>query len=451
MDRISLPDGVKTIIDMLEEHGYEAYAVGGCVRDSLLEIKPKDWDLCTSALPSQILKCFGENQILKTAEALGAVTVLMPDGQYEVTTFRDDGTYTDGRHPDSVQFVQELDIDLARRDFTINAMAYKERTGVIDLFGGREDLKKGVIACVGDAEKRFSEDALRILRAVRFASVYDFEIEEKTSAAIHRRLDALKQVSSERINSELCKLLHGKGCARILMEYRDIIAEIIPEMSASIDFDQNSRYHIYTVYDHIVYAVDSYKGEDTVVKLAIFLHDIGKPYCYTYDEKGGHFRGHAEISRKLASQVLERLRFDKKTIQNVLELILYHDSTMLPSTKTIRRWVNKIGVEQTYRLLDVRMADIVAHSEVNRDYNIRQCNQLRDLLEEVLTEEQCFSLRDMKINGRDIMELGVPQGTMVGKILKNILESILAGNLVNERDILLDAAKREISREYGRE
>lgn len=440
MNKIDMPNGAAQILSMLKRCGFEAFCVGGCTRDSLLGLQPKDWDICTSALPEQVEEIFKGNRIIETGLKHGTVTIVMDDGQYEVTTFRTDGVYSDCRRPDNVTFVRNVEDDLARRDFTINALAY-DGERLVDLYGGVHHLEQGIISCVGNADDRFNEDALRIMRALRFASVYGFTISAETSRAIHKNAHLLNNIAVERINVELCKLLCGKGALQILLDYNDIIATIIPEFKSCVGFDQNNRYHQYTVYDHIAHAVDNYKGTDLTVKLALFFHDIGKPTCYTEDENGGHFHGHGIPSRDITERVLQRLRFDNKTQKDVTELVLYHDSVIEPTPKTVKRWLNKIGEEQLLRLLDIRMADILAHAEGTQESRIERCNAVRELVDSIIAEEQCFAIKDLAVRGTDVLDLGVPQGKLVGKILNHLLDKVISGELDNKREILIDEAK----------
>lgn len=445
MSRITIPDGAREIIDTLTSAGFEAYVVGGCVRDSLLGLEPHDWDICTSALPSDVMSIFSEKRIIGTGMKHGTVTILTDSGGYEVTTFRIDGDYSDHRRPDSVTFTTSLDEDLSRRDFTINAMAYNDAVGLIDPFGGIYSLCNREISCVGSPAHRFEEDALRIMRALRFASTYGFCIEDRTAKAIHLFAPSLNNIAVERIQSELCKLLLGDGALNILLDYSDVIATIIPEIEPCIGFDQNNRYHEYTVYDHIAHAVSNYKGKDISVKVALLLHDIGKPLCYTEDINGGHFHGHAVPSRDIAEAVMNRLRFDNRTKAEVLELVLYHDAVIEPTPKTVRRWLNKIGEHRFSQLLKVRMADILAHSKGTQQSRIERCNALKSLIAEVLEAEQCFSLKDLAIHGNDVLSLGVPEGKIVGNILRHILDMVINGDVPNEIEEQIDIAMQYLT------
>lgn len=438
MVNIKLPNGAMEILNQIRSHNHIAYVVGGCIRDSLLGREPKDWDICTSATPDQIKEFLSSYKNLDTGLQHGTITVIAEDGSYEVTTFRVDGRYSDGRHPDTVEFVLSLYDDLSRRDFTINAMAFNPSVGLIDYFGGEKDLRDRVLSCVGKPHERFQEDALRILRALRFSSVYGFCIEDTTSQAIHAHSNLLKNIAAERINSELCELLLGDSASSVLLEYSDVISKIIPQLSPCIGFDQNNRFHQYTVYEHIVRAVENYPGQDLVTKLTLLLHDIGKPRCYTEDEKGGHFRGHGVVSRDIAEQILTDLRFDNKTKQQVTELVLYHDSTIAPTEKAVKRWLNKIGEEQFLRLLDVKMADIFAHRRETQEDRISEVQKVRILTTKVLEEKQCFSIKDLAINGCDLIDLGIQEGPRIGELLAGALGEVIEGTLENVSEVLLD-------------
>ena len=444
MYNVKIPLGASTILDTLAKQGFEAYVVGGCVRDSLLGLIPKDWDICTAATPQEVESCFDGYRIIETGLKHGTVTVVTTDGQYEVTTFRTDGEYSDNRRPDSVEFIKDIQEDLARRDFTMNAMAYSPSLGLIDPFGGQSDLAKGCISCVGNADDRFNEDALRIMRALRFASVYGFAIADETAEAIHRNRGLLSNISVERINTELCKLLCGKGSLKLLLDYNDVITTIIPELKPCVGFDQNNPYHQYTVYDHIAHAVSSYTGTDVATKVALLLHDIGKPQCYTEDEKGGHFYGHGISGKEIAEIVVDRLRFDNITQRAVAELVLFHDSIIEPTTKSVRRWLNKIGKLQFIRLLDIHTADASAHMPGLQQSRIEKCAEARRIMEDIIESEQCFSLKHLDIDGKDIISLGVAEGKIVGEVLQTLLSQIIDGKIENKHDVLILKAKEVI-------
>lgn len=443
MGKIRIPRGPGDVMTILALDGFESYVVGGCVRDSLLGLEPHDWDICTNATPQEVLEVFAKRNIktIETGIKHGTVTVCLWGERYEVTTFRIDGAYSDGRRPDSVSFTSSLQEDLSRRDFTINAMAYAEIPGLIDPFGGEKALRDKVISCVGNPADRFGEDALRIMRALRFASTYGFRIDSGTEAAIHQLAPTLCNISSERINVELCKLLCGQGILDVLLNYSDVMTTIIPELAPCVGFEQNNPYHQYNVYDHIAHAVANYKGNDISVKVALLLHDIGKPQCYTEDERGGHFHGHGVPSHDIADVVTKRLRFDNKTRNEVLELVLYHDAVIEPTPKTVRRWLNKIGKERFCQLLCVRMADILAHAANTQESRVVRCNSLAALIEDVVAKDQCFSMKDMALGGKDILGMGVPEGVRVGEILNTLLDEVISGNLPNDHDVLAERAR----------
>lgn len=446
MYEINIPQNVCKIIETLEQNGYEAFVVGGCVRDSLLGLPPKDWDICTSATPDEVKNCMNCKTI-DTGIKHGTVTVVVDNTAYEVTTYRVEGGYTDSRHPDTVWFVTDIEQDLSRRDFTINAMAYNPKMGLVDPHGGMADLQNKIISCVGNPDERFSEDALRILRALRFASVYGFEIDTETANAIHRNKDKLNNIARERVRSELTQII-DKGDKRldILLKFSDVIAVIIPEIKSCIGFDQNNKYHKYTIYEHMIRALCNYNGSDMSVKIALLVHDIGKPYCYTEDENGGHFYGHANPSSCETALVLDRLRFDNKTQHEVFELVLYHDACIAPTYKTVRKWLNKIGERRFKQLIQVKLADIKAHGDVGGDTPARidRCNLLNSMIDTVVAEEQCFKIRDLNINGNDIMKLGVNEGIIVGDTLKHLLDRVINGDIENTKSALTKEAESYI-------
>lgn len=444
--KIAAPNGAKTIISRLRAAGYEAYAVGGCVRDAVLGREPEDWDITTSALPEKVEELFSDLRIIPTGIKHGTVTVLAEDGSYEVTTYRVDGEYSDHRRPESVRFTASINEDLARRDFTVNAMAWDPFSDeVIDPFGGLSDLKAGVIRCVGEPEKRFSEDALRILRAIRFASVLDFKIEEATAAAVHGMAGDLDNIAGERIRVELLKLITGAGAERVLLEYPDVVAVIIPELAPSIGFEQHNKFHKYDVYEHSVRALGSYKGGDPVTAMAILLHDVGKPSTFFTDEYGtGHFYGHASAGEELAKTALMRLRFTAAEIRDITELVKRHDLYILHTKKAVRRWLSRLGDEQFARLLDVKRADAFAHSELALERPWSDADGIAELMREVQSEGECPSLKNLAVTGLDIMALGVPRGKKVGEILSALLDAVIDEECENEKKALLEKAKEMI-------
>ena len=450
MFEINIPDRIQYILEALHAKGFEAYVVGGCIRDSLLGIEPKDWDICTSALPDEV-EIIMDNvpdsdknkyefyHTLNFGIKFG--TVIVADSanyaRVEITTFRADGIYSDNRKPDSVQFVSNLEDDLSRRDFTVNAMAYNNESGLIDLFGGVKDIRQKTIRCVGNPKDRFREDALRMLRAIRFASRLGFSIDWDTAKAIHDNADLITRISAERIQTELNGILLGKYCLLHLMYYSDLFEYIIPEFKACIGFDQNNKYHAFNVYDHIVHAVSAYDGNDLIVKLALFLHDIGKPLCYTEDERGGHFYGHAEPSAKLAENALRRLKYENRIIETVTLLIRCHDAEIAATSKSIKRWFNKIGKDNYFRLLEMKKADMLAHREGTQDGRIQLVDTIYAMAKDIGAEDSCFSMRQLAINGKDLISLGIPQGQEIGRLLNIALDGVINEEVQNEKCALI--------------
>lgn len=445
-----MPWPAKWIIHTLTEMGYKAYIVGGCVRDSLLGKRPKDWDICTNAKPEAIVDIFRSRGmgVIETGLQHGTVTIHIPGhDNYEVTTFRVDGEYSDGRHPDSVEFIDDITADLARRDFTINAMAYNDEDGLIDPFGGAKDLRMKLIRCVGDPDNRFQEDSLRILRAMRFASTYKFQIVSNTISAMNRNRHLLQNISAERICNEMCRMLHGENILYVLLQYCDIISEIIPELRECIGFEQNNPYHKYDVYEHIAHAVSEYKGGDISIKVALLLHDIGKPKSYVTDERGrGHFYGHPAVGHEMAKHVLERLKFDNKTRDEILELVLYHDVEIKASRRVARRLLSKIGVDRVKQLIEVKKADILSHSEKAHGNRLETVYEFASIVDDIIAENECFTIKDLAVNGHDICALGV-SGPMVGRVLKHLLDKVIDETLENDHETLIEEAKNFIGEE----
>lgn len=435
--RLQLPAGVSMIIDVLRTNGYEAFAVGGCVRDSVLGRKPDDWDITTSATPWQVKALFPRT--VDTGLQHGTVTVLAGGQGYEVTTYRIDGEYKDGRHPSQVEFTGSLAEDLKRRDFTVNAMAYSRETGLIDLFGGMADLQRKVIRCVGDPRKRFGEDALRILRAVRFAAQLGFSIEGQTVQAICELAPTLKKISAERIRTELVKLLISDrpGMMRAVWE-TGISAVILPEFDRMMETPQNTPHHRGSVGEHTLWALEEVE-KDKVLRLTMLLHDMGKPDARTTDENGrDHFKGHGEISREIAREVLRRLKFDNDTIGKVTRLVHWHDWRVQPEERAVRRAVSQVGEELFPLLLKVQRADTMAQSDYCREEKLRRISQVEELYREIMEKGQCVSLKTLAVTGKDLIAVGVKPGPRMGEILQGLLEAVLEDPGLNTRDRLLD-------------
>lgn len=442
-----IPQGAIAIINQLQKCDFEAYLVGGCVRDMIMGVTPHDWDITTSATPEEVKFLF--TKVIETGIQHGTVTVVLEDDQYEVTTFRLDGKYSDGRRPDSVEYTRNLIQDLSRRDFTMNAIAYNPTTGgFIDPFNGQKDIERKAIVCVGDPNQRFQEDGLRILRAIRFSSKLNFYIRNDVDDSMILNVDRIQNISYERINSEITKCLLSENPSTI-MEYPEILTKVIPEFIPTIDYDQNSIWHSKTLYDHMKYALmaSSFfdKDVDLSVRLAVMLHDISKPDCMTLGEDGhSHFKGHGVLCAKTAKDILQRLRYDHETVEKVYELILYHDVFINEDKKSIRKWLNKIGEAQLKRLLVIRECDLIAQNPEFFDERRQKVIRIRNLLEEVLSEKPCVKITDLAINGRDIMNLGVPEGKEVGNILKYLLSRIIENPEKNNREELIQIAGLKI-------
>lgn len=433
--KIEMPSKVKNILDVLDANGYEAFVVGGCVRDSVLGKTPEDWDITTSAKPEEVKALF--RRTIDTGIAHGTVTVMQGDDGFEITTYRVDGKYEDGRHPSEVIFTPDLKEDLLRRDFTINAMAYNEKQGLIDLYGGMEDIANKLIRCVGDADARFSEDALRILRAVRFAAQLDFGIEEETYAAIRRHAENLRKVSSERIQMEIVKLLVSPNPERWLDLYQTGITSVImPEFDVAMATPQNSVHHMYSVGEHTLNTLVACRP-DKILRLTMLLHDFGKPAARVTDSRGyDHFPGHADISMKIAQDILKRLKFDNETYTVVTKLIKYHDYRPEPEPAPVRRALNKIGEDLFPLFLEVQWADNSAKSEFGIDDKFDRVQAVCDVYEKIIADKDCVKLSDLKINGDDLLAMGA-KGKEIGMILKSALDLVMEHPEKNEHDVLI--------------
>ncbi len=442
--KIALPRKVMMIINNLELHGYEAYAVGGCVRDAILARRPEDWDITTSARPEEIKKLF--RRTVDTGIEHGTVTVLLGKDSFEVTTYRIDGDYEDSRHPKEVRFTNRLEEDLRRRDFTINAMAYNEEVRLVDVFGGMKDLNHHLIRCVGDPKERFSEDALRILRAVRFSAQLNFPIEPETAAAVRKLAPTLRKISAERIRAELVKLLVSPHPERIQDAYELGITKIIlPEWDAMVGVEQNTPHHKYDVARHTIQALKNVK-RDKILRLTLLFHDMGKPAVRTTDEMGrDHFKGHALVSEEIARKVMHRLKFDNDTLKKVARLVCYHDYRIEATPANVRRAMNRIGVELFPYYLAVRMADIKAQSARGRREKIENIVEIRKLYQEALLNGDCVTLRQLAVGGRELMDLGMKPGRELGCMLSELLEYVIDDPQRNDKEILCKYVKEKLS------
>lgn len=441
--KIPLPKKVNMILENLLLHGYEAYIVGGCVRDSVLSRKPEDWDITTSATPEQVKSLFPRT--VDTGIEHGTVTVLVGKSGFEVTTYRIDGDYEDSRHPKSVTFTRNLIEDLKRRDFTINAMAYNDEDRLIDPFGGMKDLNSHLIRCVGDPKERFSEDALRILRAVRFSAQLEFPIEEHTAAAIPELVPTLKKISAERIRTELVKLLVSDH-PRLLSDAYElgITKVILPEWDEMVGVKQHTKHHIYDVDEHTLHAMQHVRA-NKILRLTMLFHDMGKPSMKTTDSMGvDHFKGHALVSEEIARKVLRRLKFDNETVRKVTRLVCYHDYRVAATPRNVRRAMNRIGVELFPLYLEVRMADVRAQSSYKRRAKIENILEMREIYRQILVEEECVTLRQMAVTGRDLMKLGMKPGKELGDMLNELLEMVIDAPERNTKEFLSEYVKQKL-------
>lgn len=434
--QIRLPEQVEFIMNVLQKEGYEAYAVGGCVRDAILNRVPEDWDITTSAMPEEIKKLFCRT--FDTGIEHGTITVVIGTEHFELTTYRIDGKYEDNRHPKEVLFTGCLQEDLRRRDFTINAMAYNQKEGLVDVFGGQIDLEQGVIRCVGNAHERFSEDALRILRGLRFSAQLGFDIEEKTKEGMQKLAPTLKKISAERIQIELIKMLVSPRPQILREAYRlNITKEFLEEFDLLMETEQETPHHQYSVGEHTLCALGNVRA-DKILRLVVLFHDMGKPAMKTKDEEGvAHFKKHAAQSEKITKQVLRRLKFDNDTLHKVSKLVLYHDYRTPAVPQNVRRAINKIGVELFPYYLEVRKADVLAQSMYERDEKLKNIEDTKNIYEEIMRAGQCVSLKGLAINGSDLLESGMQPGKELGEALNRLLELVLEYPEMNNKEELL--------------
>jgi tRNA nucleotidyltransferase (CCA-adding enzyme) len=437
--KINIPLGAEIILKILRENGYEAYVVGGCVRDSLLGRQPKDWDITTNCLPEETITLFqSTHNVIPTGLKHGTVTLIGTDHiPFEVTTYRIDGKYLDNRHPDRVEFTNSLKEDLSRRDFTINALAYNEQEGLIDYFGGIADLNSKIIRCVGNAADRFDEDALRMLRAIRFQAQLEFKIDKDIYNALLKLSYNIKNISIERIREEFNKILIANPMDIHYLSYLNLLKHFIPEYDMCECTTQINPYHIYDVGKHLLHSAENI-DKNLQLKLTMFLHDIAKPQCKSTDESGiDHFYGHAEQSFKLAETILKRMKYDNKTIEKVITLVKYHDLD-INHKKQIKRLLNEIGEDNLRDLLKVKEADIKAQ---NLDFYEKRHDNLKrveDEIDDIIGQQQCFTIKNLKVNGRDLIQLGISQGKEIGVILEQLLDIVLDNPKLNEKEKLIE-------------
>ena len=438
-----IPQEVCAVLQTLERAGYEAYIVGGCVRDMRMGKVPHDWDVTTSALPQETMALF-DHFAIPTGLQHGTVTVRSGGLSCEVTTFRTDGDYPDHRHPAAVTFTRSLREDLARRDLTVNAMAMDMQGTLHDPFGGQADIRRRILRCVGEPERRFQEDALRILRTLRFSATLGFVIEEDTHRALRAQCGDLRYVAAERVREELTKLLCGADVLRVLLEDPQVLGVVLPEILPCVGFDQHNRHHCYDVWGHTAHAVAA-APPDPVLRWAMLLHDLGKPRCFTMDEQGvGHFHGHHRPSAEMAETVCRRLRFDKATARQISMLVRYHDRPIPLTEKAIRRAMNQLGAEGLRQLCAGKRADNLAQ---HPDYRSRQreIDEGEAIMDALLEKNACFSLKQLAVNGRDMAALGL-EGPAIGQALQTLLEAVMDGETDNDRTALLALAKEKYSR-----
>jgi len=437
--QIKLPMGVRYIIEMLAARGFEAYAVGGCVRDSMMGRVPADWDITTAASPEDVLDVFKAHRVIPTGIKHGTVTVLCKGGQFEVTTYRVDGLYTDGRRPENVTFTASLEEDLKRRDFTINAMAYNEEKGLQDFFGGAEDLARKVVRCVGDPRERFAEDYLRMLRAYRFAAVLGFDLEPSVVAAIAEKRSRIKAISAERIQVELNKLLLSENFPMIRAFLEVMADDLLPELAATRGVVQNNPFHCYDVYEHTLAVMESAENVLTM-KLAALLHDVGKVRCCVEDENGiFHFHKHEAKSAEMASAILKRLKYDNETMDMVVNIIRFHGYGFRPERRTMKRLIGKFGVRQARCLLAFYHADTLGKSAFAKEKHLPVAEACMALFDEVVASGEPCSLVDLAVNGKDVMEIcGVAAGREVGEMLRALLEQVQSDPAANTRERLVE-------------
>ena len=434
--KIQLPVDVKIIVDTIQNAGYEAYVVGGCVRDSILMREPDDWDITTSAKPEEVKKIF--RKTVDTGLIHGTVTVLFHGVGYEVTTYRIDGEYEDSRHPKEVKFTANLLEDLKRRDFTINAMAYNETVGLVDAFGGMDDIKNKVIRAVGDPRERFKEDALRMMRAIRFSAQLNYHLEEETKRAIIELSPTIANISAERIQVEFLKLVVSDHPEKVRELYEAGISKIImPEFDKIMNTEQNNPHHSFSVGEHTIKSMLEVQA-DKVLRLSMFFHDFGKADTMTEDENGiHHFYGHPERSEKLVLEILKRLKFDNDTITKVAKIVKYHDFHPETNKKAVRKAIHKIGEDIMLYLFDVNRADILAQSDYGRAAKLQKLEETIRLYHEIIEEGQCVSLKTLAVTGKDLIEAGITPGKEIGVVLANLLEYVLEHPEKNQKDELL--------------
>ncbi len=438
---LQLPANVLTAIKLLNDHGYEAFVVGGAIRNHLLNLPIYDFDLTTSATPEEMKEVFANYKVIETGIKHGTLTIHIDHLPLEITTYRIEKEYLDHRHPSVVEFTRNLKEDLGRRDFTINALAYHPSLGIVDYYGGLKDIEDGIIRAIHEPCKRFDEDALRIMRALRFKANLGFEIEEMTAKAMHEQKELLNYISAERIHDELCRTLCGEYIFSTLMDYKDILATIIPEFEMMLDCPHDNPHHIYDVYTHTAHVVEHTPAKVNL-RMAALLHDLGKPYVKTFDASHiAHYKGHALKSYELSKKILKRLKFSSEDAKNILTLILYHDDYMKNTKASLKHFLREFGPATTYQLLDLQIADNMAKS------NVFDCSEIygecHDLIDEILANKECYSLQDLAIKGADVIALGI-EGANISIALNAALDAVIAEEVANEKAALIQYIKHQV-------
>ena len=437
---MEISQGAKIALELLHKAGYEAYLVGGCVRDLIMKIPAHDYDITTNATPEEMKKVFFGYTTIETGIKHGTITFLYNKEPIEITTYRIEGEYKDNRHPETVEFTTKLENDLSRRDFTMNALVYNENEGIIDLFGGQKDIASKTIRAIGVAENRFKEDALRILRAMRFSSQLGFEIEEETKKAMVKCAPLLHNISAERISQELNKLLIGKNVKNVILDCYEILGELLPEIKKMHGFDQCNKYHIYNVLEHTAISVESV---DPVahLRLAMLLHDTGKVYTFTRDENGtGHFYGHNKVSSEIARDFLNKYKYDNFTKERVVQLVKIHDTPIEMDRIFIKKRLNRLGKDAFFDLLKVKRADNLAQNP--KYFWLDKLNEMENIAREIVEENE-FTLSSLKIDGNDLITLGI-KGKKIGEVLNLLLNEVIEEKIPNERETLLKRATKLI-------
>lgn len=438
---IEYPEYISTAVKLLEQSGYKAYAVGGCIRDALMNKAPNDWDMTTSSKPEETIEVFKNYRVIPTGLKHGTVTVIIDGAHIEITTMRIDGEYHDNRRPDDVEFTQDITQDLSRRDFTVNAIAYNHTSGITDPFCGREDIESRIIRCVGDPDKRFNEDALRIIRALRFASVLDFQIEKNTADSIRRNAHLLNNVAAERIRVELLKLLCGCAVERVLGEFKDVIFTVIPELRECDGFPQNTPFHIYDVWGHTLKVVAGVKNTPEL-RFAALLHDVAKPQKFYLDDKGvAHFKGHPELSAEIAFDIMKRLRFPNAEIKDICDIIHLHDTRPDGSKSKIARLCSEYSCDTVRQTLELMRGDAAGKNPAYYEEDIQSYALAEKQIDEIEQSALCLSVAELDVSGQDIMALGL-KGREIGEILERLLQLVIDEKIENKKEVLLGTAKK---------